>query len=150
MQLLEILYLLALNIAAFYFVIKKEWAKGVLLSSCHAVCVHIFIAINQKFCGKPCHVSEIFCLTASPNNCSMHVFTRRRFLLNEVHTSVSETLWCMSLKFRCLKDIFPVHAKLLQINISLEPLNFYLCFHSAQENKGGLIHRILPTFSLHN
>lgn len=49
--------------------------------------------------------------------------------------------------FPCLKDIFPVHAKLLQINISLEPLNFYLCFHSAQENEVRLIHGIyiLPT-----
>lgn len=35
-----------------------------------------------------------------------------------------------------------MYAKLLQINISLELLNFYLCFHSAQENKVGLIYRI--------
>lgn len=55
--------------------------------------------------------------------------------------------------FPFLRAIFTVHAKLLQINISLEPLHFYLCFHSAQENEVRLTHiiYILPSkeFVLH-
>lgn len=52
MQLFEISYLLGLNIAVFCLVIKKERGKGTLLSSCHALYVYIFIAINKNFVGS--------------------------------------------------------------------------------------------------